>query len=157
MPNATDSTAYVYLQDDRLPDIAAWPAQFAFIANGIYKFRGVEITIEGPVKANVGTTLSIEANDVRPPLILQPIQAADKIQWDLETGLLKPLDPLEQSAFVRLQDIVRNAPGSLEVVVTGPLRQSAGGIVLEVRRFSVPIIRPFEAYPPLVIDTDAVN
>jgi len=138
MPNAADSTAYVYLQDDGLPDVAAWPAQFAVIANGIYKFRGVEITIEGPVKANMGTTLSIPASGARPPLILQPIQAADKIQWDLETGLSKPLDPFEQSAFVRLQDLVRNAPGSLEVTVTGPLRQSADGIVLEVRQFSAP-------------------
>ena len=138
MPNATDSTAYVYLQNDGLPDIAGWPAQFALIANGIYKFRGVEVTIEGPVQANVGSTLSIPGNGARPPLLLQPIKAADKIQWDLKTGLLKPLDPLEQSAFVRLQDVVRNAPGSLDATVTGPLRQSTDGIVLEVRQFSVP-------------------
>jgi hypothetical protein len=141
MPNATDSTAYVYLQNDGLPDIAAWPSQFADIANGIYKLRGVEVTIEGPVQASVGSTLStlsISGNGVRPPLLLQPIQAADKIQWDLETGLLKPLDPLEESAFVRLQDVVRNVPGSLDATVTGPLRQSTDGIVLEVRQFSVP-------------------
>jgi galactose oxidase len=138
MPNATDSTAYVYLQNDGLPDIAGWPAQFALIANGIYKFRGVEVTIEGPVQANVGSTLSIPGNGARPPLLLQPIKAADKIQWDLKTGLLKPLDPLEQSAFVRLQDVVRNVPGSLDATVTGPLRQSTDGIVLEVRQFSVP-------------------
>jgi hypothetical protein len=75
---------------------------------------------------------------VRPALLLQPIQAADKIQWDLETGLLKPLDPLEQSAFVRLQEIVRNASGSLDARVTGPLKESSAGIVLEVRQFSVP-------------------
>jgi galactose oxidase len=138
MPNATDSTAYVYLQNDGLPDIAAWPSQFADIANGIYKFRGVEVTIEGPVQASVGSTLSISGNGVRPALLLQPIQAADKIQWDLETGLLKPLDPLEQSAFVRLQEIVRNASGSLDARVTGPLKESSAGIVLEVRQFSVP-------------------
>jgi hypothetical protein len=144
MPNATDSTAYAYLQDDGLPDIAAWPAQFVVIVNGIYKFRGVEISIEVPIQANVGSTLSIPTNGTRPPLILQPIQAADKIQWDLETGLLKPL---EQSAFVRLQDLLRNAPGSLEVTVTGPLRQSTDGIVLEVRQFSVPNHSRIEAYP----------
>jgi hypothetical protein len=128
----------VYLDNDGLPDIAAWPFQFADIANGIYKFRGVEVTIEGPVQANVGSSLSIPGNGARPPLLLQPIQAADKIQWDLETGLLKPLDPLEQSAFVRLQDVVRNAPGPLGARVTGPLRESTAGIVLEVRQFSVP-------------------
>jgi galactose oxidase len=138
MPNATDSTAYVYLQNDGLPDISAWPSQFADIANGIYKFRGVEVTIEGPVQASVGSTLSIPGNGVRPPLLLQPIQAADKIQWDLETGLLKPLDPLEESAFVRLQDVVRNAAGSLDVRVTGPLREATAGVVLEVRQFSIP-------------------
>jgi hypothetical protein len=128
----------VYLQNDGLPDIAAWPSQFADIANGIYKFRGVEVTIEGPVQASVGSTLSIPGNGVRPPLLLQPIQAADKIQWDLETGLLKPLDPLEESAFVRLQDVVRNAAGSVDARVTGPLRESTAGVVLEVRQFSIP-------------------
>jgi hypothetical protein len=142
MPNAADSTAYVYMQNDELPDIAAWPGQFATIANGIYKFRGVEVTIEGPVKANAGSTLSIPGVGARPPLLLEPIQAADKIQWDLGTGLLKPLDPLEQSAFARLQNVVRSALGSLNATVTGPLRQSTDGFVLEVRQFSVPVKVP---------------
>jgi hypothetical protein len=61
--------------------------------------------------------------------------------YTLGTGFLTLLDPLEQSAFVRLQDVVRNAPGPLNATVTGPLRLSTGGFVLEVRQFSVPVTR----------------
>jgi hypothetical protein len=138
IPNAADSTAYVYLQAGGLPDVAAWPAQFAAVTNGIYQFRGVEVTIQGVVQAAAGGALSMPGDDVRPAVALQTIQAADKIQWDLATKLLKPLDPVEQGAFLSLQNQVQTAPGPFTATVTGPLKQSGQGFVLEVRQFSVP-------------------
>jgi galactose oxidase len=138
IPNAVDSTAYVYLRDDGLPAINEWPTQFAAVANGIYRFRGVEVTIQGVVQpVHDGSTLSIPGNGVRPLLLLQPILAADKIQWDLATKRLKPLDSQEENAFLRLQQMARNASGPIQAKVTGPLKKLASRYVLEVRDFSV--------------------
>jgi hypothetical protein len=57
MPNSQDSTAFVYLDNDGLPDIVAWPADFAQIANAVHRLRGVEVNIEGLVKDLGGDTL----------------------------------------------------------------------------------------------------
>jgi hypothetical protein len=58
------------------------------------------------------------------------------------TGTLRPLTPLEQGAFSRLQNSAENAGGSLIAKVTGPLKKSANGLVLEVREFSLPEANP---------------
>jgi galactose oxidase len=136
IPNAEDSTAYVYLQHDGLPNIDVWPTQFGNIANGIYVFRGVEVTVAGLVQTHHGNILAMRGNDVRPRLLLEPIKATDKIQWDLATGSLRSLTPLEQGAFIRLQNSAQHAGGSLIATVTGPLKKSDKGLVLEVREFS---------------------
>lgn len=138
IPNADDSTAYVYLQHAGLPDVDVWPAQFASIANEIHIFRGVEITVEGCIQAHDGSSLTMEGNDVRPPLALQPIKQADKIQWDAATGSVKSLTSLEQGAFQSLQETVQHGGGSLSATITGPLKRSDQAYVLEVRQFSVP-------------------
>src|ERR1700690_3305153 len=57
IPNAQDSTAYVYLEHEGLPDLEVWPTQFATIANGTHLFRGVEVTVEGQVQIQEGDTL----------------------------------------------------------------------------------------------------
>jgi hypothetical protein len=73
-------------------------------------------------------------------LLLQPIEAADKIQWDSAARAPKPLDPLEQDAYPRLLEAVDKAGGSLNATVTGPLRRADdSGYVLEVREFSVAV------------------
>jgi len=133
VPNAQDSTAFVYLAHEGLPDLDAWPAQFAGIANGTHLFRGVEITVTGTIHAQAGDSLQMAGNDLRPPLLLQPIEATHKIQWDATAGLPKPLAPAEATAFATLQAAVTRAGGSLEATVTGPLRTSDQGYVLEVR------------------------
>jgi hypothetical protein len=142
VPNAQDSTAYVYLEHNGLPDLEVWPTQFANIANGTHIFRGVEITVEGVLQTHQGDTLLMQGDDVRPPLLLQPIEALDKIQWDATKGSLKPLVPFEQDAYRRLQEKFNSAGGSLKVTVTGPLKKSDQGYVLEVRQFSVPEANP---------------
>ena len=49
IPNGTDSTAFVYLKDDTLPDLELWRQEFADVANGSYELRGIELTLEGTV------------------------------------------------------------------------------------------------------------
>ncbi|MGB2662669.1 MAG: galactose oxidase early set domain-containing protein, partial [Candidatus Acidiferrum sp.] len=137
VPNAQDSTAYVYLKHEGLPDLDVWPAEFASIANGTHIFRGVEVTVEGVLETREGNTLVLAGQELRPPVLLEPIQASDKIQWDATKGSQKPLDLLEQQAYVRLQEKVKAAGGSLRAKVTGPLKKSDHGYLLEVRVFSV--------------------
>jgi galactose oxidase len=132
IPNAEDSTAYVYLKGDGLPDVAKWPAEFARTANGTHRFRGVEVTLEGVAQAQ-GDHLTLLENGTRPAVVLAPLQAANKIQWDHQTGSLKPMLPEEESAFTNLESEVRNAGGTLKVTVTGPLVRP--GERVEVRRF----------------------
>ena len=120
-----------------MPDLEVWPTQFANIANGTHIFRGVEVTLEGVLQTPDGNTLVMQGNDMRPPLLLQSIEAADKIQWDATKGSEKPLDPLEKDAYPRLQEKVKNASGSLKARVTGPLKKSDYGYLLEVRQFSI--------------------
>jgi hypothetical protein len=45
IPDAHDSTAQVFLIDDRLPDLDQWDAQFRAIVGGRYVLRGVEVTL----------------------------------------------------------------------------------------------------------------
>lgn len=137
LPNAEDSTAYVYLAHEGFPDLDVWPTEFAKIANGTHVFRGVELTVEDLVQIHEGDTLMTHGDDLRPPLLLQPIEPADKIQWDFSQGSAKPLDAAEQQAYSRLQEQVKAAGNSLRATVTGPLKKSGHRYVLEVREFSV--------------------
>jgi hypothetical protein len=142
VPNAEDSTAYVYLEHDGLPDLDVWPTQFANIANGVHIFRGVEVTVEGLLQIHEGNSLVMHSKDMRPPLLLQPMQAADKIQWDAPKSVQQPLNALEEDAYPRLQEAVKKAGGALNATVTGPLKKSDDDYVLEVRQFSVFQARP---------------
>jgi galactose oxidase len=136
IPNAEDSTAHVYLEHGGLPDLDLWRTQFATVANGTHILRGVEVTVAGVVDTQEPDTLIMRGNDTRPPLHLESIVAADKVQWDATTRAAKPLDPLEQNAYATLAGEAKNAGGSFAVTVTGPLKKAADGYALEVRRFS---------------------
>lgn len=135
VPNAQDSTAYVYLEHDGLPDLDAWPKEFAHVANGTHFFRGVEVTLEGIAETRDGSALVMQGNDIRPPVGLQQIEPGDKIQWDAANKSEQPLDPLEQGAYLRLLEKVKNDGGSLKTAVTGPLKKVGDEFVLEVRKF----------------------
>jgi galactose oxidase len=142
VPNAGDSTAYVYLDHEGLPDLDVWPSQFANIANGTHILRGVEVTVEGSLLTREGSTLVMQGDDTRPPLLLQPLQAADKIQWDAPRSAPKPLDPVEEDAYSKLQEAVKKAGGSVNAAVTGPLKKVGDDYLLEVRQFSVLQAKP---------------
>lgn len=137
VPNPEDSTAFVYLEHDGLPDLDAWSTEFARMANGTHILRGVEVTVTGLLEMRPKGGLVMDGNDVRPPLLLQPMEAADKLQWDASKRAPQPLEPLEQDAYPRLLEQVKNAGGSLNAIITGPLRKTDdGGYFLEVREFS---------------------
>jgi hypothetical protein len=139
VPNADDSTAYVYLKHNGLPDLDVWPSEFARMANGTHVFRGVEVTVTGVLSTTWSDSLLIEGNDTRPPLLLSPIEATDKIQWDATKGAPQPLDPLEESAYSRLLGEVEKAGGSVEAAITGPLKKDGSDYYLEVRSFTLQV------------------
>jgi hypothetical protein len=135
VPNAKDSTAYIYLKHDGLPDLDAWPKQFAHVANGTHFFRGVEVTVNGTLEFQGGDTMLMEGGDVRPPILLQPIEAADKVEWDAAKQSPQPLDPDERDAYRRLRAKVSSVGGILDATVTGPLKKVGESFILEVRKF----------------------
>jgi hypothetical protein len=143
LPNPDDCTAYLYLKDGELPNIGLWRRQFASLANGTHIFRGVEVTLQGKVSAKSDGSLVLAATNSRPMVFLEPIQALDKIQWDINTRALKPLTADEQNAFAALQEQVRVAGGSLDASITGPFKISGQTSEVEVRKFAVcsPAIR----------------
>jgi hypothetical protein len=137
IPNTKDSTAYVYLEHNGLPDLNLWPDEFARVANGTHHFRGVEVTEEGVVELQQLGNLVMRGSEKRPPLYLEPIEPEHKIQWDPVTASTKPLEPAEENAYTDLLERVKAAGGSFASTVTGPLRKSGDANVLEVRKFLV--------------------
>ena len=83
-----------------LPDIDAWRREFAAVVNGSYLLRGIEMTLDGPVTGDKGL-LTVTGNANRPPVVLAPIDAMDKVQWNLETHSNWPVLPGEQTAYER--------------------------------------------------------
>jgi galactose oxidase len=134
IPNAEDSVAYLYLRDYGLPNLDAWPEQFAQTANGTYLFRGVEVTLRGIVQELAGRFV-LEANDQRPLVTLAPLLAKDRIQWNHLGGSRRPLLDLEATAYKELVALSQGHADSRDVTVTGPLTKTPAGFVLQVRKF----------------------
>jgi hypothetical protein len=137
IPNADDSTAELFLRDDRLPPIDLWQQQFRAIVNGTYELRGVEVTLRGVLERRNGE-LFLAPERGRPDVHLVPLTAGDKLQWNHSAQARKPLDPQEALAHERL---VESWPHGHEthaaaaiVSVTGPLTQSPDGYALHVRQ-----------------------
>ena len=128
------SVAFLYLDHDGLPDLAKWQNQFTQLANGSYTWRGVEMTLAGPV-SNTPGGLTLTANTSRPAVLLAPLQRADKVQIDQENGVAKPLPPDESGAYASLAADFATAGGAAVYSVTGPLKQTSSGYLLEVRSF----------------------
>jgi hypothetical protein len=127
------SVAFLYLDHDGLPDIEHWPAQFTRTTNGSYRWRGVEVTLQGAVEAD-GGVLVLPADQHRPAVVLAPLQSDAKVQLDMDNGVRRPLPIEEASAYARLADQKQRTPGLLRAKVTGPLTKTAAGFVLQVRK-----------------------
>jgi glycosidase len=136
LPNTADSTAFLYLKEDLLPNIDTWRREFARAANGSFLLRGIEITLQGKVTSHVGL-LTLLGDDTRPNLALAPLQAADKVQWDSRTRSTQPMTADEAGAYARLSAKLATQSNGTQVQVTGPLKKHGTEFFLEVREFKV--------------------
>jgi galactose oxidase len=134
IPNTGDSTADVFLTDDRLPPLAAWQRQFQRIANGSYEFRGVEVTLDGAIELRDGD-LFLARSAHRPAVRLSSLAPEDKLQWDHVVRARKPLEHGEAQAYAALLAEARRGNNRI-ASVTGPLEVSGEGYALRVRQFS---------------------
>jgi galactose oxidase len=134
--NAYASTATVLLKDDRLPDLDIWRREFAQIANASYTLRGIEMTLSGTVEQTDGM-LWLAGSASRPSVRLAPLEAKNKVQWDFATQSTWPLEPNEETAYVRLKQRLQDPVPLGPVTVTGTLLKNEDGFVLEVRTFAV--------------------
>jgi galactose oxidase len=135
--NAYTSTASMFLKDDRLPDLDIWRREFGRIANAVYSLRGIEMTLSGTIEETDGL-LRLVGNQTRPSVLLAPLDAANKVQWDFATKANWPLEPDEANAYARLKQILGDPKrrGS-SITVTGTLLKNESGFFLEVRTFTV--------------------
>jgi hypothetical protein len=136
MADAKDSVAILYLDHDGLPDIANWPKEFEKRANASYAWRGVEVTVQGDLVSREGN-LVFAATVARPEVKLAPLEAADKVQLNLENGAPKALPDEERTAFENLSKRKGSSASAARATVTGPLKRVDGAFVLEVRRFEI--------------------
>lgn len=136
IPDVDDSTATLFLKDDRLPPLDRWGPQFERMVNGSYVLRGVEVTLQGTIETRDGQ-LFLDGGRTMPPVQLAPADPADTVQWDRATGAPRPLEPAESEAYGMLAADARTLPPGQRLTVTGPLKQTADGYRLEVRLFTV--------------------
>jgi hypothetical protein len=133
--DGTNSTAFVYMKDDVLPDIDVWREEFAGVVNGSYLLRGIEMTLEGSIKESNGL-LTLMGAGARPSVVLAPLDAVDKVQWNLETHSNWPVLPDEQIAYWQLTKLMQSPKPPNTVKVTGPLMKNENGFFMEVRQFA---------------------
>jgi galactose oxidase len=133
--DGTNSTAFVYMKNDRLPDLDVWADEFTSVVNGSYLLRGIEMTLEGPIEESNGLLTLTGAGD-RPTVLLAPLDAFDKVQWNLATHSIWPVLPDEQTAYERLTQRMQSLPSPKAVKVTGPLKKNENGYFMEVREFT---------------------
>jgi hypothetical protein len=134
IPDADDSTATVFLVDERLPALDRWDQQFRRMVNGSYRLRGFEVRLDGTIEHRDGG-LFLTGSGRRPAVELAPLVATDKIQWDRPLAAPKPVGPDEAAAYETLAAEATNSPGR-GFSVTGPLKQTNEKFRLEVRLFS---------------------
>jgi hypothetical protein len=135
--DARTSVALLYLDHDGLPDVEHWPAEFARVANGSYGWRGVEVTLQGPLE-QAGGELRLAADQSRPAVALAPLKLEAKVQLDLENGSPRPLPTEEESAYADLVSLTKNAAAPWQATVAGPLIKTDAGFVVQVRKFALP-------------------
>ena len=135
VPNTDDSTAQVFLQDERLPALHQWDEEFRRSVNGTYEMRGVEVTLRGVIGKR-DEKLFLEGLGQRPPVQLAPLSKSDKIQWNHTVRDRKPLEADEALAYEKLAVALTSAPQGQQVTVTGPLGQTGVEYQLRVRLFN---------------------
>jgi galactose oxidase len=131
VPDGEASTATVFVTGDRLPSLDDWRRQFRAIANDSYVLRGIEISLTGLLEMrDERLHLRVGASIV----LLGPLNPADKVQWDRQTGAPQAASTAELVCHASLlTEAATDGPTHVAVTVTGPLRLIGGETTLEVR------------------------
>jgi hypothetical protein len=133
-PDIYNCTARVHLKHDGLPDLVKWPKQFNTMVGQAHHFRGVEVTLMAVVVAKDGK-LILKTPGLKQELTLAPLQ--NKLQWNFKKNAARQPEPDERKAYKKLaaKKNKARAEDDFKVEITGPLRQTDQGLVLEVREF----------------------
>ena len=141
VPDQADSVAFVYLQQDILPDVDLWRGEFEKATNKGYDMRGVEMTVSGVVtkkQSGADEQLTLAGNSTRPQLVLAPFQATSQLKWDMTAQAPRPITDAEAGAYKHLSAMLADHPTGVTVQVTGTLqKQGANEFSLDVRGFEV--------------------
>ncbi|KAF2721404.1 copper radical oxidase [Polychaeton citri CBS 116435] len=141
IPDQAYSIAFVYLQQDILPDIDVWRKEFQNTANGAYIMRGIEMTVSGLVtkrNSGAGEQLTLAATSTRPELALAPFQASSIIEWDMKAQAPRSMSDAEASAYAQLSAALENHAVGVTIQATGRLQKhGANKFSLDVRNFEV--------------------
>jgi len=100
VPDTDDSTAEVFLDDERLPALHQWDQEFKGIVNGTYVMRGVEVTLQGVIEQR-DKQLFLSGRGRRPAVQLTPLAAAERIQWN---GAMRQGKSLEEHEALSLRE-----------------------------------------------------
>jgi hypothetical protein len=132
-PDGTNCTACLQLSTSSLPDPDQWREQFSSGVGEAYVFRGVEVTILGSVEEKQGHLL-LSAPGSSQTVRLVPLR--DLLQWDFRNQRARKAADDERKACKRLAAQLKACKmKTLEMRLTGPLKTTAQGPVLEVREF----------------------
>ena len=93
------------------------------------------MTLVGSIKESNGL-LTLMGAGARPSVVLAPLDAVDKVQWNLETHSNWPVLPDEQIAYWQLTKLMQSPKPPNTVKVTGPLMKNENGFFMEVRQFA---------------------
>jgi hypothetical protein len=130
-PDIKTDTCEVKMREDWNADPEMFQRNFLEMRIGV-DVRGVEAVVDGHV-AMEGTNLVLRVGSTGTVLVLAPL--GQKVQWDKERKQPQVATHVEKNAFSELAARFKAQAG--QVRITGPLRSSASGRILEVRKFEV--------------------
>lgn len=131
--NGHNCTARIYLKSGGLPDPDKWAEQFKKLVDQTYTFRGIEVTAGGTIVSDAGN-LALRVEGVEQPISLGKLE--HKLQWNSKKGAARQPEPDERDAYQQLASQIKDFKGGdFKLKVTGPLRKSDKGYLIEVREF----------------------
>ena len=132
-PDSYNCTAQLELKAGGLPDVGRWAGQFKSFVGQVYTFRGVEVTVEGSLEA-AGDEITLRVPGLDSPIPVGTLE--HKLQWNFRKSSARKPEPDEHAAYGQLVAARKAAkPGDLKVRVTGPIRKTQQGMMIEVREF----------------------
>ncbi|KAF3013026.1 hypothetical protein E8E14_008981 [Neopestalotiopsis sp. 37M] len=138
VPNNEDCLAYVYLKQDKLPDLDVWRKEFRKVANQGYIMRGIDMCLSGVVtKGKSGADeLVLNAKGDRPEVTLRPFKKASQLRWNIKEEEPRPVSEEELGMYKKLVGAWVDRPAGVEVEIKGTLQKEDNDkFTLDVRKF----------------------